>query len=127
MIKLFTKYRYFLPDLQNIEVTEEILDSFDVEKINPLTLLFQTGYLTIEMTFTRRQRLMFALKIPNLEVKNALSDHFINGYTDLVNEKTGYQDQLYNCLEKGDLEGVSGIIKRLFASIPYRNFTNNRF
>lgn len=125
LIKLFTKYRYFLPDLEDIVVTEEILDSFDVEKINPLTLLFQTGYLTIDKTFTRRQRMMFALKIPNLEVKLALSDQFINGYTDLVNEKNGYQDNLYDCLEQGDLPGMESVVRRLFASIPYRNFTNN--
>lgn len=125
LIKLFTKYRYFLPDLEEIVVTEEILDSFDVEKINPLTLLFQTGSLTIDKTFTRRQRMMFALKIPNLEVKIALSDQFINGYTDLVNEKIAYQDNLYDFMEQGDLAGMESVIKRLFAGIPYRNFTNN--
>jgi len=125
LIKLFTKYRYFLPDLENLVVTEEILDSFDVEKINPLTLLFQAGYLTIDKTFTRRQRMMFALKIPNFEVKIALSDQFINGYTDLVNEKIRYQDDLYDFLEQGDLPGMESLIKRLFAGIPYRNFTNN--
>ncbi len=125
LIKLFEKKRYFLPGLEKLEVTEEILDSFDVEKINPLTLLFQTGYLTIDRSFTRRQRMMFALKVPNLEVKIALNDQFINGYTDLVNEKIAYQDSLYTFLENGDIEGMAGVIKRLFASIPYRNFTKN--
>ena len=125
MARQYPKDRYFLPDLENPVVTEEILDSFDVEKINPLTLLFQTGYLTIDRTFTRRQRMMFALKIPNLEVKIALSDQFINGYTDLINEKIGYQDNLYDCLEQGDLPGMESVIKRLFAGIPYRNFSNN--
>ena len=126
LIKLFEKNRYFLPGLERLEVTEEILDSFDVEKINPLTLLFQTGYPTINHSFTRRQRMMFALKVPNLEVKIALNDQFINGYTDLVNEKIGYQDSLYTFLENGDIEGMAGVIKRLFVSIPYRNFTKNQ-
>ena len=125
LIKLFQQNRYFLPNLERLEVTEEILDSFDVEKINPLTLLFQTGYLTIDHTFTRRQRFMFALRVPNLEVKIALSDRLINGYTDLENEKIGIQDHLYDSLMAGDLPEVTGIIRRLFAAIPYRNFTNN--
>jgi len=125
LLKLFKSERYFLPSLEGIETTEEILDSFDVEKINPLTLLFQTGYLTIERTFVRRGRLKFALKIPNVEVKSALNDLFINAYTDLVNEKNGIQDSLYEILDIGDMEGLVGIIKRLFASIPCRNFTNN--
>jgi len=125
LIKLFRMNAYFLPDLENLEVTEEILDSFDVEKINPVTLLFQTGYLTIDRTFTRRERFMFGLRIPNMEVKIALSDQFINAYTDLVNDKTNIQESLYLCLEKGDIEGMTGVIKRLFHAIPYRNFTNN--
>ncbi len=125
LIKLFLMNRYFLPNLENLEVTEEIIDSFDVEKINPVTLLFQTGYLTIERTFTRRERFMFALKIPNMEVKIALSDQFINGYTDLINDKSTIQDNLYLCLETADIERMVGVIKQLFHSIPYRNFTNN--
>ncbi|SLM29860.1 conserved hypothetical protein [Desulfamplus magnetovallimortis] len=125
LVKLFQKNRYFLPSLANLVVTEEIIDSFEVEKINPLTLLFQSGYLTIEKTFTRRQRLMFQLEIPNLEVKIALHDHFINAYTDLVNEKITLQNTLYDCLEQGDVQGMTEVIKRLFSSIPWRNFTNN--
>ena len=125
LLKLFKKERYFLPSLENVEVSEEILDSFDVEKINPITLLFQTGYLTIVHDVFRNRRHVFKLKVPNFEVKSALSNHFINVYTDLVNEKTGIQDSLYGILESGDMEGLVGVIKRLFASIPWRNFTNN--
>jgi len=125
LVKLFQKNRYFLPTLEGLKVTEEILDSFDVEKINPLTLLFQSGYLTIADTFIRRDRLMFRLKIPNQEVKIALNDHFINAYTDLVNEKISIQDDLYTCLETGDITAMTGVIHRLFAAIPWRNFTNN--
>ncbi|NCA89958.1 MAG: hypothetical protein EOM92_13890, partial [Gammaproteobacteria bacterium] len=56
LIKLFQRQRYFLPDLEQleVEVNEEILDSFDVERINPITLLFQSGYLTVIGTSTRR-------------------------------------------------------------------------
>jgi len=125
LVRLFEKNGYFLPSLEDVEVTEEILDSFDVERINPLTLLFQTGYLTIDTTFIRRQRMMFKLKIPNLEVKIALNDQFINGYTDLVNEKIGYQNHLYTSLVNGNPEEMIGVIRRLFASIPWRNFTKN--
>ncbi|WP_061547266.1 ATP-binding protein [Cylindrospermopsis raciborskii] len=125
LVKLFQTNRYFLPNLEHLEVTEEILESFEVERINPVTLLFQSGYLTIERTFTRRQRYMFALKIPNLEVRLALNDQFINGYTEIINEKSGIQDSLYEFMNRGDVESMIMAIKRLFAGIPWRNFTNN--
>lgn len=125
LLKLFQQKRYFLPDLEDIEVSEEILNSFDIEKINPVTLLFQSGYLTVESTRTHLMRFMFKLKVPNQEVRLAFSDQLIAGYTDLDNEKFGIQTRLYDTLIKGDLEGMTSVIKRLFAAIPWRNFTKN--
>jgi len=126
LIKLFQQQRYFLPDLEAIEVSEEILDSFDVERIDPVTLLFQTGYLTVVNTTTRRSRLMYRLEIPNQEVKLALSDHVIDGYlSSMPSAKAVYQDGLYEALRHGNVAGMVTVIKRLFAGIPWRNFTND--
>ena len=125
LVKLFQSKRYFLPNLEQLEVTEEILESFEVERMSPITLLFQAGYLTIERTFTRRQRSMFALKIPNMEVRLALHDQFINAYAGLVDEKGALQDTLYDSMQRGDVASIVMALKRLFAGIPWRNFTNN--
>ena len=125
LIKLFRKNRYFLPDLENLEVTEEILESFEVENIDPVTLLFQTGYLTIASSFTAIGQLVFKLRIPNYEVRAALNNQFINAYTELVHEKLGIQRQLYDCLQQGNLTLLTNLIKRLFAGIPWRNFTHS--
>ena len=57
LIKLFQQKAYFLPDLEQLEVSEEILDSFDLESIDPVTLLFQAGYLTIEKAADDAQQL----------------------------------------------------------------------
>jgi hypothetical protein len=40
LIRLFRKNRYFIPDLANIEINEALLNSFDVERISPVSLLF---------------------------------------------------------------------------------------
>jgi len=122
LVKLFRQECYFLPGLEGIEASEEILDSFDVERINPVTLLFQTGYLTIEAVNTRMRRKIYTLRPPNYEVRAALNDQFINAYTDLVNEKLGLQQQIYDALHQGNLTVLTGVIKRLFAGIPWRNF-----
>lgn len=125
LVNLFRQQCYFLPTLENLEVTEEILESFEIEQINPITLLFQTGYLTITRSFFRRDRLRFMLRIPNLEVRLALNDWFINAYADKVHEKSRIQDQLYALLEIGNVAELCDFIDRLFASIPWRNFTHN--
>ncbi|MEA2014740.1 MAG: PD-(D/E)XK nuclease domain-containing protein, partial [Thermodesulfobacteriota bacterium] len=126
LIKLFRQHRYFLPNLETLDVTEAILNSFDVEIIDPVSLLFQSGYLTIDKMFTQGPRLMFRLKIPNQEVKMALGDTFIDGYTsDVPSAKFPVLTHLYTCLEKGDIDGMINVIQRLFKSIPWCNFTNN--
>jgi len=48
LIELFKEKQFFLPDLENIQVTKEIMDAFDVDYIDPIALLFQSGYLTIK-------------------------------------------------------------------------------
>ncbi|NPA49256.1 MAG: AAA family ATPase, partial [Thermodesulfobacteria bacterium] len=48
LIKLLIEKKYFIPELENLEVGEELIESFDVDTIRPETLLFQTGYLTID-------------------------------------------------------------------------------
>lgn len=126
LLKLFQKRQYFLPDLEEIRVSEEILDSFEIENINPITILFQTGYLTIEKVQTRRSRLVFTLKIPNQEVRLALYDQLIDTYTARpAEERLPVQDQLAHALETGNLEQLRTRILALFASIPWRNFTTS--
>jgi len=126
LIKLLQKRRSFLPDLEGVEASEEILDSFDIERIDPITLLFQAGYLTIESTRWQRSRLLFRLRLPNQEVKMALADHLLDGWIGtLPSRRDAWQGTLYACLSEGDVPGLIAVIRRLFAGIPWQNFRNN--
>jgi hypothetical protein len=42
------KYNFLPTELERIRVGSEIMNSFDIEKIDLNTLLFQSGYLTIK-------------------------------------------------------------------------------
>jgi hypothetical protein len=116
----------FLPKLEGIEASEEILDSFDIERIDPVTLLFQAGYLTIDHTTEQFGQWSFALRIPNQEVRQALANHLADGYTGhYPSERLGWQQSLYGPLSSGDVDGLIAAIQRLFAGVPWRNFTGN--
>jgi hypothetical protein len=70
-MKLFRKNQYFLPDLDSITAGEELLGSFELDRIEPVTLLFQNGYLTIKESYTEGDELRFKLGYPNLEVRRS--------------------------------------------------------
>jgi hypothetical protein len=48
LIDMIREKQYHLPDLENIEVSEQVLNTFDVGNIPIESLMFQTGYLTIK-------------------------------------------------------------------------------
>ncbi len=125
LMELFKKNQYYLPNLEKIQVTEDVLDSFDVETIIPITLLFQSGYLTIVNTHIDFNQLIYTLKIPNMEVRQALYNKFIFAYTGLLENRLDFQLHLRKELTSGDVPSLIDTIKRLFAGIPWRNFTNN--
>jgi hypothetical protein len=125
LIELFRKHQYFLPNLENIQVTREVLGAFDVDYIDPITLLFQSGYLTIKDTYIDDQEQIFNLKIPNREVRQALNSQFISGYAGLTSLKLDSRLQMKKELSTGNVTSLIKTIKGLFAGIPWRNFTNN--
>ena len=126
LIKLLQQRRTFLPDLEGVEASEEILDSFDIERIDPVTLLFQAGYLTIDHTRNQFDQILFVLRVPNQEVRQALANQLADAYTGrLPSERLAWQKGLYAPLSRGDVPALIAAIRRLFAGIPWRNFTHN--
>ncbi|NMA21023.1 MAG: hypothetical protein GX927_10640 [Lentisphaerae bacterium] len=47
-------------------------NAFEIDRIDPLTLLLQTGYLTIKSSFVELGTTLYYLDFPNREVKEAL-------------------------------------------------------
>jgi hypothetical protein len=116
LMDMIREKQYFLPDLENLEVSEQLLNIFDVGNIPIESLMFQTGYLTIKKTATIFNQVIHTLSYPNFEVKNAFNQYLI-GY---VTEHRFQPDaRLYKTLLEDDFTGLKAQIARLFAAIPY--------
>jgi len=127
LIKLIEKNNYFLPQLSNLTVSEQLIDSFDIENINLEVVLFQSGYLTIDkIRETFRGGVEFDLKTPNIEVQTTLNDVIIDFLTNQRVEKFKTQSDIYKALLEANLHTFKKILLTLFASIPYNNYTNNK-
>ena len=125
LIRLMQEKNFFPPDLQNIKVGEEILHSFDIDNIELPVLLYQAGYLTIKQAVMLRGGLYYQLRVPNFEVQKSLNEELLNRVSPSVIEKVKMQDNLYSALEQADLEMFKNHLMRVFAHIPYHNYSNN--
>lgn len=125
LIELLKHRDYYIPEITNIEVSDALLDSFDVDHIDLVALLWQTGYLTIKEKYSDEFGVNYKLTIPNREIQISLNSLIIDHLTQQKTDKIVYRKDLYYMLKNGNLETFEKTLKTLFASIPYHNFTNN--
>ncbi|HEB62243.1 MAG TPA: hypothetical protein ENI82_03730 [Bacteroidetes bacterium] len=126
LIDMLKTQNYYIPELENFTANEEILNTFDVERIELVALLWQTGYLTITKKSSTLFGIKYLLNTPNREIQTSLNSLFITYLTGQVTEKLKYQEKLFNMLDKPDLDGFRDALFTLFASISYTNFTNSK-
>ena len=124
LINLIKDQNYYIPALENLEVDESLINSFDIENISLETVLFQTGYLTIKQIANDDNFLSYTLGFPNKEVRSAFNNYLFNLFINKT-QKNSIRTELLQLFKHAELNNLEPIIKRLFANIAYNNFTNN--
>lgn len=125
LVEMLKKGQYYLPDLENITVDKETLSAFDVEYIDIVALLWQTGYLTFDKEIKKSRRTYYKMKVPNYEISYSLNNLFFNylvnyeGHAEKV--QLGAEDAL---LEK-DFDLFKKQVYTMFAGIPTDNYRKN--
>ena len=119
LIKLIKKNTDDLVQLEEKLISEKSFTRFEVEHLNLLAILFQTGYLTIESYDNELEQ--YKLCYPNYEVKSALLEELLESFSCLEpqNPSSDYIYQLITQLRSGNLAECIEIIKVFFANIPY--------
>ena len=112
------------PDVENFEkevnISEFELDSYDLESIPVVPLMFDTGYLTIKEAKCRADMTSFSLTYPNNEVKIALIHNLLAGYSEENSANvSSFVIALSDMILENDLESFISKLKSYFASIPY--------
>ena len=124
LIKMIEKSRYFIPNLENIIVIEDLLKTFDIDNMPIETLLFQAGYLTIKEATTVGTQYAYVLTYPNLEVKASL-----NGALATIASNMTIKNQnlirIAQAMQNNEFEQLQIILSSHFASIPNDWYRNN--
>lgn len=122
LIKLLKERNFY--DFERVEVGEESFESYEIESLETLALLFQTGYLTIK---SRDEFGLFTLDYPNKEVKDSMLRHLIAAFRHTeASASAPLVVQLRHAFVAHDLDKVAAIFHSLFKSIPYQIFIANK-
>ncbi|MFZ4524515.1 MAG: AAA family ATPase [Chlorobium sp.] len=124
LIGLIKKNNYFIPRLNSLCVNKSLVNSFDIENLTLETILFQSGYLTIKRVMPSDVGVRYELGFPNKEVQTSFNDSILQSMLS-VSEKEQLHDELLVFINTGDVEILEPVIRHLFASIAYNNYTNN--
>ena len=123
LIKLLRKR--FVYKLEETEVSNLVLESFNLEKFDDLdldSLMLQTGFLTIKKI---RPEGTFILDYPNKEVKQAFGQFLLSEYTH-TRVTVPYGPNILRALDENNLAGAIKIINDLVQTVPDQNYINDQ-
>lgn len=119
LIKIIKKHKYDLETFDSIELGPSGLESSDLRNPDLKSLLFQTGYLTVEEVVLLYGVEKFRLCVPNFEVRNALYSLLFSNLADInTSDASKSSFDLIYSLSNGDVKGFKATIEALFARIP---------
>jgi len=122
LIKLLAEGGYY--DMDNIETDIISLGNFRIEKLDPVTVLFQTGYLTLKEQLIED---IYSLGYPNKEVKNAMLKLLLAEYAELSgSEPARFIIKIKQAFDRNDLESFFIHLNSLFGNIPYQIFETKK-
>ena len=101
-------------------VPEVSFSAFEIDDIDPLTLLLQTGYVTIKSAERKLGQTWYHLDFPNREVASAFSTYILKSYTgETQTNVVSFTAEFAMSLLDGDLEKLRKLMEVFFAGIPY--------
>ncbi|SFF05798.1 ATP-binding protein [Thermoflexibacter ruber] len=110
--------------LDNLLSDEMGVSYADPERIDAISLLFQTGYLTIKEADWRAAPPALTLSYPNFEVKESFLKYLLAEYTNFrPNEiSTDILARIKKAILGQDWEDFFDVLHAVFASVPYQIF-----
>ena len=118
LIKLITNQNINILKLEKMQIGFENFKKFDLEDMDALAVLYQTGYLTIKDFDAKLQKI--TLDYPNIEVRSSFAKSLLKLYLrPPVQNANDLMLFLPEALYEGDIDKALTTIKIYLASIPY--------
>ena len=107
-------------DFSTVNVSETALNAYEPDKPRIVTLLFQTGYLTIKDFCQIGTSRRYGLRFPNLEIESSFLDNVVGAYVGQEPDiSSGFAFDAAKALYSHDVPKFIKALKSLFRDIPY--------
>lgn len=118
LLNLLKKQDYAIDEISGLQVDELGFSAYEIDKLAPEPLLFQTGYITIRDYDPETG--LYTLDYPNREVKNAFLRYLMDAFTPVRKElAASHLVKLTTALREGDLELLFKHLRVFFENVPY--------
>ena len=118
LVELLKKNNFRLDDLSHLEVTQDDLDSIHRADINPIPVLFQSGYLTIKDY--NEEFGLYTLDYPNEEVRQGFVKFLLPHYVYCQqSQQATLVSKFVTSLRNGDAHHFMQLMQSLMADTPY--------
>ena len=118
LVNYLKKAHYFVPNLEGkVRLSETRFDSFRADILDPLPILYHTGYLTIKGYDNETDS--YRLGFPNNEVRFGFFENLLAGYAPSYLSLGFSVNDFLDAVRAGDVDAFMTIVRSLLASIPY--------
>ncbi len=119
LVELLKQTDFDLNKLTEEEVSDDVINSKESMRVNPVPVIYQSGYLTIS-SYDRRFN-TYKLRFPNQEVERGFIRYLLPMYA-AVKPSSGssYLAQLVRLIEKGEPEEFMDLLQEFFSDNDYR-------
>lgn len=118
LVELLKKSDFHLEEFSNLEVSQDELDSIHQADINPIPVLFQSGYLTIKDV--NKEFDLYRLDFPNEEVREGFVKFLLPYYVYCrQSQQKTIVSKFVTALRSGDADTFMQLMQSLMAGTPY--------
>jgi hypothetical protein len=119
LLKLAKKQQFDFEKELSQPVSELAFASYEIDRLQTLPLLFQTGYLTIKSFVQDEDDTFYYLNFPNREVEAAFESYLLDEYSGVNKERVEvYASDMVKMLRHGEIDVFMDKLKLFFTNIP---------
>ncbi len=125
LYKLMAKGEIDTLNLENLQMPERELSSFDLETVSVNALLFQCGYLTIVKHEVQPAGIRYTLYYPNHEVRQSLNQQLVGAVSGNFAKVEKRAKNMARFLADNDFEEFKAELSSFFSNIPNEWYARN--